>query len=184
MWPRDPGVTWLCWLWSLTLFISLPSVVAISPVEVEIWSILIFNVRRRIHMIILLQSVTIQFCRLFWHISYYKVRQSNFITKFDRLLLQIASGITKCDRLLLQSASGITKCDRLYYKVRQVLQSVTVITKRDVTTCLIYSIPSIIAKSVQSIEKLLLCKLFIVKIMLWTDDYKCTSSKWPSMKKQ
>ena len=44
-----------------------------------------------------------------------------------------ASGITKCDRLLLQSASGTTKCDRLYYKVRQVLQSVTVITKWDVT---------------------------------------------------
>ena len=71
-------------------------------------------------MIILLQSVTIQFCRLFWHILYYKVRQSNFITK--------------CDRLLLQSASAITKCDRLYYKVRQVLQSVTVVTKWDVTT--------------------------------------------------
>ena len=68
-------------------------------------------------MIILLQSVTIEFRRLFWHISYYKVRQSNFITKFDRLLIQSASGITKCDRLLLQSASGTTKCDRLYYKV-------------------------------------------------------------------
>ena len=61
-------------------------------------------------MIILLQSVTIQFRRLYWHISYNKMRQSNFITK--------------CDKLLLQSASGITKCDRLYYKVRQVLQSV------------------------------------------------------------
>ena len=70
-------------------------------------------------MIILLQSVTIQIRRLFWHISYYKVRQSNFITK--------------CDRLLLQNASGITKCDRIYYKVRQVLQSATVITKWDVT---------------------------------------------------
>ena len=69
-------------------------------------------------MIILLQSMTIQFRRLFWDISYYKVWQSNFITK--------------CDRLLLQSASGITKCDRLYYKVRQVLQSVTVVTKWDV----------------------------------------------------
>ena len=66
-------------------------------------------------MIILLQSVTIQFHRLFLHISYYKVRQSNFITK--------------CDRLLIQSASGITKCGRLYYKVHQVLQSATVITK-------------------------------------------------------
>ena len=70
-------------------------------------------------MIILLQSVTIQIRRLFWHISYYKVRQNNFITK--------------CDRLLLQNASGITKCDRIYYKVRQVLQSATVITKWDVT---------------------------------------------------
>ena len=70
-------------------------------------------------MIILLQSVTIQFRRLYWHISYYKMRQSNFITK--------------CDKLLLQSASGITKCDRLYYKVRQVLQSAAVITKWDVT---------------------------------------------------
>ena len=70
-------------------------------------------------MIILLQSVTVQFRRLFWHISNYKVRQSNFITKSDRLLWQ--------------SASDITKCDRLYYKVRQVLQSETVITKWDVT---------------------------------------------------
>ena len=64
-------------------------------------------------MIILLQSMTIQFRRLFRHISYYKVRHSNFITKCDRLLLQSASSITKCDRLLLQSMPGITKCDRL-----------------------------------------------------------------------
>ena len=77
-------------------------------------------------MIILLQSVTMQFRRLFRHISSYKVRQSNFITK--------------CDRLLLQSASGITKCDRLYYKVRQVLQSVTVITKWDVTDILFWKL--------------------------------------------
>ena len=55
-------------------------------------------------MIILLQSMTIQFRRLFRH---------NFITKCDRLLLQSESGITKCDRLLLQSTPGITKCDRL-----------------------------------------------------------------------
>ena len=60
-------------------------------------------------MIILLQIVTIQIRRLFWHISYYKVPQGTFITK--------------CNRLLLQSASGITKCDRIYYKVRQLLQS-------------------------------------------------------------
>ena len=95
--------------WDISFFISrvtscghviigsnLPSVVAISLVEVEIWHILIFNVTRRIYMIILLQSVTVQFRRLFWHISCYKVQQSNFVTKCDRLLLQSASGIKKC----------------------------------------------------------------------------------------
>ena len=97
----------------------MPTVVAIRFVEVEMWYILIFNVRRRIRMIILLQCVTIQIHRLFWHISYYKVQESNFITK--------------CDRLLLQSASGITKCPRLCYKARQVLQSLTIIAKSDVT---------------------------------------------------
>ena len=112
---------------------NLPSAVTIGLVKVEIWSILIPDVRIGIHMIILLQSVTIQFRRLFWDILYYKVRQSNFITKCDRLLLQSASGITKRGRLLLQSKSGITKCGRLYYKVRQVLQSVTAITKWDLT---------------------------------------------------
>ena len=60
-------------------------------------------------MIILLQSVKMKVDRLFWHISYYKVWQSNFITNCDKLLLQSASGVTKCDRLLLQSASGITE---------------------------------------------------------------------------
>ena len=72
---------------------------------------------------------------------YYKVRQ---------VLLQSATAffITKCDGLLLQSAttfllqsatSVITKCDRyykvrqFYYKVRQVLQSATIITKCDST---------------------------------------------------
>ena len=84
-------------------------------------------------MIILLQSVATQFYMLFWHVSYCNVQQNNFITKCDSSLSQSASGITKCDRLLLQSASGIIKCDRLYCKVRQVLQSMTVITKWDVT---------------------------------------------------
>ena len=37
-----------------------------------------------------------------------------------------------CDMLLLQSASDIKQCDRLYYKLRHVLPSETVITKRDV----------------------------------------------------
>ena len=97
---------------------SLPSVVATHLLEVKIWPILIFNVKTRIHMIILLQSVTIQIHRLVWHISYYKASKSSFITKCDRLLLQSVSDIKKCDRLLLQSASGITKCDS-YYKVRR-----------------------------------------------------------------
>ena len=66
------------------------------------------RVRRYIDVKILLQSVTTQFRRLYLHILYCKKQQSNFITKFNRLLLQ--------------SASGITKCDRLYFKV----QSVTV----------------------------------------------------------
>ena len=72
---------------------------------------------------------------------YYKVRwqllqsaTAFFITKCDNLLLQSATAI------LLQSVTSfITKCDRyykvrrFYYKVRQVLQSVTIITKCDRT---------------------------------------------------
>ena len=65
-------------------------------------------------MIILLQSVTTQFRRLFRHILYGKLQQSNFNKK--------------CNSLLIKSASGITKCERLYYKVCQILESVTVIT--------------------------------------------------------
>ena len=61
-------------------------------------------------MIILLQSVTAQFRRIFWHTSYRKVRQSNFITK--------------CDRLLLQSVSSIAERDRRHYKVHQLIQNV------------------------------------------------------------
>ena len=68
--------------------------------------------------------------------SYYKVKNYyKVITKFDRSLLQSASGIAKCDRLLLQSAPRITKLfqsvTEIYYKVRQVLQSVAGITKCD-----------------------------------------------------
>ena len=65
--------------------------------KVEILFILIFNVRRRIHMIILLQSVTIQFRKLFLCISYYKVRQ---------VLQSVTDFIIKCVR---------------YYKVWQLL---------------------------------------------------------------
>ena len=72
------------------------------------------------------------FPSLFWHVSSCKKQQSSFITKCDRLLLQYASGITKFNRLLWQSAPGIAKCGTRYYKVHQVLQSVTVSTKWDV----------------------------------------------------
>ena len=82
-------------------------------------------------MIILLQGVTAQSRRLFWHISYYKVRQNNFSTKCGRLFLQSASSIEKCERLLLQSVPGITKCDWLYWKGLHVLQNVTIIIKWD-----------------------------------------------------
>ena len=39
--------------------------------------------------------------------------------------------ITTNDKKLLQSVTGITKWDSLYYKVWQVLKSVTTVTKRD-----------------------------------------------------
>ena len=55
--------------------------------------------------------------------------QRNFITKCDRLLLKSSLDITKCERLLLQSPSGTANCGRFYYKVCQVLQNVTVVTK-------------------------------------------------------
>ena len=61
------------------------------------------------------------------------MRQKTIITK----LLQSVTEVYYKIRQVLQSASGITKCDRLllqsvsgcYYKARQVLQSAAVITK-------------------------------------------------------
>ena len=77
---------------------------------------------------------------------YYKVRwqllqsaTAFFITKCDNLLLQLSA-----TAILLQSvASVVTKCDRyykvrrFYYKVRQVLQTVTIITKCDRTSAVL-----------------------------------------------
>ena len=86
-------------------------------------------------MIILLQSVTIQFRRLFDIFRITKCRKVILlqgVTGCYYKVRQVLQSVTDCyDKVLqvLQSASGITKCDRLYYKVRQVLQSVTVITK-------------------------------------------------------
>ena len=76
-------------------------------------------------MIILLQTVAIQFHRFFTYI----LLQDNFFTKCDSLILQSVLSTTKCDRLLLQSTSGILKQNRSYYKVSQLLQGVIVITK-------------------------------------------------------
>ena len=52
-----------------------------------------------------------------------------FITKFDRGLLQGASGITKCNRLLLYKLRQALRVTGCYYKVCQALQSVAVVTK-------------------------------------------------------
>ena len=68
-----------------------------------------------------------QFCRLFWHISYCKKQQSNFIAKCDRLLLQSASVwqvvITKFDTfcLILEWMINVIFCakrDQPYWNVR------------------------------------------------------------------
>ena len=127
-------VTWLyVATWSqghVTLLVVVPHFnspvcqlgVAISLVEVKIWYFLIFNVRRRIRLI-LLQKLQGNFAGFF---DIFRITKCGKI-----ILLQSASGITKCDRLLLQSASGIqsvtdfiTKCVS-YYKVWQLLQSET-----------------------------------------------------------
>ena len=63
-----------------------------------------------------------------------QIATAYFITKCDRLLLQIATAF------LLQSATQFTtNCDRyykvrwIYYKLRQVLQSAMIITNCDST---------------------------------------------------
>ena len=84
-------------------------------------------------MIILLQNVTIQFRRPFWHISYNKVRQSNLLqseTDCYHKVRQVLQSVTDCYYKVRQVLQSVTDC---YYKVRQVLQSATVITKWDVT---------------------------------------------------
>ena len=57
-------------------------------------------------MIILLQSVTMQFCRLF---SHYKVRQRNFVRKFDKLYYKVGQ--------VLQSVADFITKSVSYYKV-------------------------------------------------------------------
>ena len=85
-------------------------------------SILIFNVRKRIHMTILLQSVTIQLQSTAKNF-YYKMWQI-VTTKYVMYYKEWQTVITKCVRYykvwqtLLQSAWGIPKCNG-YYKVRR-----------------------------------------------------------------
>ena len=66
-------------------------------------------------MIILLQSVAIQFRRLFWHTSYYKVGQIILLQSVTHFYYNVCQ--------ILQSMTDfITKRVR-YYKVRLLLQS-------------------------------------------------------------
>ena len=121
-WPRDQRVTWLCWKWLTDQLAKYGShqccgsrdIIQVGRKEVR-------KVDKYDYLITKCGNST-QFRMLFWHILYCKVQRSNFITK--------------CDRLSLQSAWGSTKCDRLYYKVPQVVLSVTVTTKWDVTALL------------------------------------------------
>ena len=74
-------------------------------------------------MIILLQSVTMQFSRLFSHISYDKVRQVILLQSVADCYYkvhQVLQSVTDCKvRQILQSvADFITKCDS-YYKLRR-----------------------------------------------------------------
>ena len=84
--------------------------------EVEIWCILIFNVGRRIRITKCVTKDTN------YKGSYYKVWQCSFAGVFDIFRIRNCGKV-----ILLQS---VAEC---YYKVRQVLQSMTVITKWDVT---------------------------------------------------
>ena len=103
-WPCDQKVTWICCR-SLSPLAHQPGKYGgqkscrrrdIIYVGTKLWNWM--------DMIILLQGVTTQFHRFFWHILFCKVQQSNFFAK--------------CDNLLLQGSSGITNCDN-YYKVRR-----------------------------------------------------------------
>ena len=178
--PHDERVKWQCRWWP-----SRSGLVVIRFVQVEIWFVFAFNLSTifkassRSAWLSDYKVWKSSFVGFFWHISSDKVRQSNFITKCDRLLLESSPDITKCDKLfpagnyifkvnkrntrtrceicsklkvklyvlvslllnlnifppagLLQSTSDVTKCDRRYYKVHQMLRSVTVTTKWDVT---------------------------------------------------
>ena len=99
-----------------SLFSSL--VTSSTYVTVYIWSKLVI---KNADMIMLLQSLAIQLCRLFWHIFCHKVRQTavDYIYKVHQVI---------------QSTAGFKRSDKRYHKVRQILQSVAVITKWGVTS--------------------------------------------------
>ena len=85
--PCDFRVMRIGWVWSLSF--THQSAKCGGHKSRGSGSILIFDVRRRIRMIILLQKVAMQFRRLFWHISFHKVQQTNFISKYDRLFYEV-----------------------------------------------------------------------------------------------
>ena len=101
----------ILWPW-----LSLPSAVAISLMEVGIWSILMFNVRRRLHMIRYLitkcdNSISITSFDIFHTTKCRKVIKIRSVTGCSYEALQILQSVT----------NYVTKCVK-YYKVRQLLE--------------------------------------------------------------
>ena len=100
IWPRDERVKWQCQWW-----LSRSGLVVIRFVQVEIWFVFAFNLSSifkassRSAWLSDYKVWKSSFVGFFWHISSDKVRQSNFITKCDRLLLESSPDITKCDKL-------------------------------------------------------------------------------------
>ena len=109
--------------------LSLPSEVALSLVEVGIWSILMFNVRR-LHMIRYLittsdNSISKTFFDIFHTTKCRKVIKIRSVTGFSYEALQVLQSATKCYDIMFQVlqsvADYVTKCVK-YYKVRQLLE--------------------------------------------------------------
>ena len=71
-------------------------------------------------------------CRLSPQLLHVFTIYFKFITKCDKCYYKVRQ-VLQSVTILLQSATGITKCDKCYYKVRQVLQSATIITECDST---------------------------------------------------
>ena len=87
------------------------------------------------------------------------MRQKAAVKNYQGLL----QSTSKCERSLLQSASSI-KVTGCYYKVSQVLQSVTVITRSDVT--ILHLFPSILTEEQSFIDNIIKIKYLISVTLL------------------